>query len=171
MSERRFNTEELSEEEVTKYQRKITHYLQEYRNDNDLTQKEMASKLNYKEDSYRKLEGPKGDNRIISSINYLKSFAHLRNMTLSEFVTYITSSEYEPPSNERQHYSWEDKLLKAFGNSNMETRSLFIHKICKEVNNNQSLQENFNYTVDISSKIFYLNEKQKKVIEMIISFI
>ena len=117
-----------------KVQNQLSLFLKRYRRRNSLTAQEAARTLDMEIASYRKLEGKRLSNRVISSFSYLEKIASLNDMSLSAFVTYLErNGRTESGTNEmkRELWIWEKKLLEKFDFVGIPLRERFLKGLDK----------------------------------------
>ncbi len=106
------------------YQRRLANYLKSFRFRNDLSPKDVASKLDYVLSRYYRLESDSIPyDRFINSIGFLTSLAELNNLTFSEFACYLDGvTEKTQDKNEK----WKLKLNNIFENVNSKNLRGFL---------------------------------------------
>ncbi|MBP6219021.1 MAG: helix-turn-helix transcriptional regulator [Oligoflexales bacterium] len=111
-------------------QKKLSFFLRNHREKNNLSSKEMAYNLGYDPSRYCKIESESLPyDRFINSIGLLKTFANLEGMSLSEFALFLDG---ESMSYQEQSYrKWEHKILNTFRKIKMNTRRDFLNLLGK----------------------------------------
>jgi transcriptional regulator with XRE-family HTH domain len=116
-------------------QRRLSHYLRNYRIQNKIQSKEMAERFNITASKYSILESEKKPHgRFINSIAFIDSMAKLEGISLPDFIKYLEgetiyndfSDNNKPPELE-----WEKILISSFMPINMAMKIKFI-EICSE---------------------------------------
>jgi transcriptional regulator with XRE-family HTH domain len=108
-----------------KIQDKFAHYLKSYRRRKDLTQSELARKLDYAESHIRKFEGRQADNRMTNALEFLYNIAALEGLDLISFLSYLESRPEEGATN-RTLYPWEQTVLHALQGLDLASRRRFV---------------------------------------------
>ena len=134
---------------------RLRHYLRSHRRRNNLTLAEMAKKLGYTLDHYRKFESRGGNHRFTNAIEFIETFAKIEGMNLHEFLTYLI------PNEERQHpklLPWQISLLAAVGKIDTSIRSEICHGLCSKVAAGRSSLKTFNTAMAMLPQLAQLPE-------------
>ncbi|MCB9229817.1 MAG: hypothetical protein H6618_09415 [Deltaproteobacteria bacterium] len=112
-------------------QTQLRVYLRNHRKNQALSAVQGANELGMKISSYRKLEGEKPENRVISSIGYLQRIAALKELSVNEFLSYLTCSHIIPQkryegNKARDLHKWEADILRLFNKISIPKRNEFI---------------------------------------------
>ena len=92
----------LNENDKKSYQLRLSHYLKDYRFKKKSKASETAKELGYATPKYSELESEvKPHGRFVSSLDFLTALASLKQMSLNEFVDYLS-----PPSETRAKASF-----------------------------------------------------------------
>ena len=123
----------LTEKEKTLYQRRLSHYLKDYRYRHELKAADVAETMGYAVPKYSDLESevrPHG--RFINSLDFLAAIASLNEMSIADFLAYLEPrSKPQAKEEQKQLYTWEKDLLEFMGAIAIGTRKEFVQK-CKE---------------------------------------
>lgn len=146
-------------------QERLRHYLRMHRKRHNLNVSEMSEKLEYTLDHYRKFESRSTNNRFVSAVEFIASFAKIEGMSFQEFINYI----FPQPVMERASlYPWEKILIKTFDAMDVACRSEFCHSYCSEALEDQSKLERMERILGLALELKNLDSKQIEAIETII---
>ena len=121
----------VSEPEKKKFQRRLSHYLKDYRYRNDLRAADVAEKMGYAVPKYSELESEvKPHGRYINSLDFLAALASLDDMSVAEFVSYLDPRTKIERKEEKLLYSWEKNIMVAFTSIAIGV-SLKFSEVCK----------------------------------------
>ena len=112
----------MEEEKKLYYKERLAHYLKSYRSKNDLTQAQVADKIGYKTEFYRRIELQIED-RIANVFEYLDNFAKLENKSIVDFILYM--EKLDITKYDRSLFEWEKKVIDAFNTLPQDTRRKF----------------------------------------------
>jgi len=112
----------MEEEKKLYYKERLAHYLKSYRSKNDLTQAQVADKIGYKTEFYRRIELQIED-RIANVFEYLDNFAKLENKSIVDFIVYM--EKLDITKYDRSLFEWEKKVIDAFNTLPQDTRRKF----------------------------------------------
>lgn len=124
----------LTEKEKKLYQRRLSHYLKDYRYRNDLKAADVAETFGYATPKYISLESeliPHG--RFTNSLDFLAALGALTGMSLSQFITHL-DPKYKPLKSDEDKsllYSWENDILHTFNTIALSVRKEFADN-CKK---------------------------------------
>ena len=133
----------LSEQEKLKLQQLLSHYIKkyemEYKQANDLSSpmvsQNMSEYLNIGLPRYYEVRGAtKPTPKLITAISYLQSLANLRDMPITDFVSYLLDENprFDHQGNLKEGLeNWENTVLQAFDGLNLKTRKRFV-EICSK---------------------------------------
>lgn len=133
----------LSEQEKMKLQQLLSHYIKkyemEYKKANALSSpavsQDMAEYLNIGLPRYYEVRGSsKPTPKLITAISYLQSLANLRDMPITEFVSYLLDENprFDHEGNLKENLeNWENIVLQACDSLNLKTRKRFV-EICNK---------------------------------------
>ncbi len=108
-----------------KIQDKFAHYLKSYRRRKDLTQAELAKRLDYAESHIRKFEGRQADNRMTRALEFMRTIAALEDLDLISFLAYL-EGRADADATHRQLYPWELTVLASLQAVDLTTRRQFV---------------------------------------------
>ena len=118
--EKKFSLEEKQ------MQRRLSHYIKEYKDKNGLLSKEVAKEIGYTPQKFSELERDHvPHSRFMNSLGFLRKLAELKYTSISSFIRYIEGKE-ERTKNTETNYTWQKDLLSAFESLPMSTRKQFI---------------------------------------------
>jgi len=119
----------LLDEQKLVYQRRLAHFLRDYRKKNNIKASEMAETLSYSYVRYLELEkADKPQDRYIRSVDFLFRLASLKDLSLTEFVTYLEEGDSKP---RLQKSNWEEILLGKFDKLDLSVKNDFISVLKK----------------------------------------
>lgn len=114
----------LSEEQKLLYQRRLAHFLRDYRKKSGIKASEMAEMLNYSYVRYLELEkADKPQDRYIRSLEFICRIASLKHLGLTEFTTYLEEGDSRP---RLQKSNWEEMLLRRFDKIDLSIKNDFV---------------------------------------------
>lgn len=109
-------------------QKKLSFFLRKYREKNNISSKEMAYRLGYTPSRYCKIESETIPyERFINSIQILRTFAELEDMTIHDFISYI-DGEF-PKKRLETIRTWEGEIVDTFRKLKMNLRRDFIEAL------------------------------------------
>ncbi len=112
----------MEEEKKQYYKERLAHYLKNYRSKNELTQAQVADKIGYKTEFYRRIELQIED-RIANVFEYLENFSRLENKSIVDFVVYM--EKLDITKYDRSLFEWEKKIIDAFNTLPQDVRRKF----------------------------------------------
>lgn len=114
----------LSEEHKLLYQRRLAHFLRDFRKKSGIKAAEMAEMLNYSYVRYLELEkADKPQDRYIRSLEFIFRMASLKHLSLTEFITYLEEGDSKPRI---QKSNWEEMLLRRFDKIDLSIKNDFV---------------------------------------------
>ncbi|NRA47436.1 MAG: hypothetical protein HRU09_21005 [Oligoflexales bacterium] len=144
----------LSGHDKLKLQQLLSHYIKkyemEYKQANDLSSpmvsQDMAEYLNIGLPRYYEVRGAtKPTPKLVTAISYLQSLANLRDMPITDFVSYLLDENprFDHEGNLKEGLeNWEDIILQACDGLNLKTRKRFV-AICSKGRRQTSYFESF----------------------------
>ena len=144
---------------------RLRHYLRSYRKRNNLTIAEMAKKVGYTQDHYRKFEASTPENRFSSAVLFINSFAEIDGMDLTTFIHYL----FPTPSHQHgELFPWEKILLTAFHKIAPEIRSEFCHGLCSKATKSGPLLSKVSQLVQLASAMAKLSADELDAVELLV---
>lgn len=157
----------MKKRETENLQTQLRQYLKSFRNSHNKTAYEMTKLLDVEIATYRALEGTAGSNRVISSMKYLKKFADLNEMSVTQFVGFLErNSRLKDGSNylKRPLHNWEKSLLFLFDRVGISLRGKFIDLLERSKEEEFGLNENIELLIQLCT----LNTSIKKTMQTLI---
>lgn len=124
----------LNSEQLIELQNRVRHYLSSYEIEHKLNASEMAKILGYTPMHYSRFKLVGTFNKVASCLLFFSNFAHLRKMSLSEFIMNL---ENKPLKNSEGHLSrelwdWEIDTLEILSKVESTIRRMLTRKTIKE---------------------------------------
>ena len=142
------------------YKKRLSHYLKKYREYNHLTQSDVAVKLNYKTEFYRRIELEMED-RISNVFEYLENFANLTNKSIVDFVVYM--EQLDITKIDRALFEWEKRLLDILNSLPSDERRKFDLEYISNVD-----KEKIFKIINIANKMSKIDKFTLNLIELIV---
>ena len=122
----------LTGPEKLKFQRRLSHYLNDYEYKNNVPAKELAEMIDISPQKFSYVKSDKTPyGKFINSLDYLAKLGNLKNLSVSQFVEYLEGHDLEVEEGGRVKTSeWERTLINAFEPLTSKARTRF-HEICK----------------------------------------
>ena len=130
-------------------QNQLRQFLRAYRHAENISAEDAACKLDLEITSYRKLEGLKPENRVISSISYLEKIAKLRAKSLVDFISFLTPQDLVNGLG-RGLYLWEKNIISGFEKMSVSKRNKFLNYLSKL--EEDELSDFYDHLVEMSKK-------------------
>ena len=147
------------------YRERLAHYLKSYRDRNGLSQPEVAKKLGYTLDHYKRLEGAQED-RIANSIEFIRNFAFLDFD--GDFVDFLIYLENKSRPEKSHDYPWAQNLIDAFAALSGDDRREFMSQYCaKEKKGPWTLAA----LVGFSREMAQLTDEDRTIVEIILAIL
>ncbi len=140
-------------------QLRFSHYLKSYRCSKNITQEQLANDLGVTKILISKYESTHvTDNRLISSFEFLESFANLEKSTVSEFLSYLEDNE------KGQLPYWNERLFKAFSSLEVSTQFGLISALSELKKDKETVNLVFNTAL----LLLTVNKEQRDLISKVI---
>ena len=130
-------------------QNQLRQFLRGYRHAENISAEDAAAKLNLEITSYRKLEGLKAENRVITSLGYLEKIASLRAKNLVDFISFLAPQDLVNGEG-RGLYKWEKNIISGFERMSVSKRVKFLNYLCKL--EDDELVDFYDLLVELSKK-------------------
>ena len=156
-------SEHLNQKKRDYYKERLAHYLKSYRERHDLNQADVAKKLGYAIDHYKRLELA-GEERIANVMEFFTNFALLDFSNALDFLVYLENTT--TPGSSRELYPWEKNLLKGFNELPSEIRRDFTASFCAE---KKKSTWDLGEAIELLRSISRLDKQERLLVEVMIS--
>lgn len=122
----------LTEAEQLKFQKRLSHYLNDYEYKNNVSAKKVAELIDISPQKFSYVKSDKTPyGKFINGLDYLAKLGNLKNLSVSQFVEYLEGQDREVEEEGGVKVSeWERTLINAFEPLTSKARTRF-HEICK----------------------------------------
>lgn len=123
----------LTEHQQLKFQRRLSHYLNDYEYKNKVQAKEVAEKIDISPQKFSYVKSDKVPYpRFINSLDYLAKLGDLKQMSVTEFVEYLEGRDKDNGEDvEVKPSQWNKTMIEAFEPLTSSTRVQFL-ELCKK---------------------------------------
>lgn len=122
----------LTEHQQLKFQRRLSHYLNDYQYRNKIPAKEVAEKIDISPQKFSYVKSEKVPYpRFINCLDYLAKLGNLKQMSVTEFVEYLEGRGRDEDETEVKVSEWNKTLIESFEPLTSKTRIRFL-ELCKK---------------------------------------
>lgn len=156
----------LGKKDILELQNRVKHYLNSYEVENKYNASDVARILGYTGMHYSRFKLVGTFNKVASVFLFLANFAKLKDMSLSEFMSYIENKPLKTANDQisRGLHEWEIALLDFMNKTESTLRRFFTRRAVYEAQKSETIKQRLEIGLTLGTLITYLDVGDLKLL-------